>query len=350
MRQKLQKLFIPHKDNGFKPNILERFSMGIMLVLVLLSFTLANIQAILWIGSDTLISAILPAVIVDLTNTERDDEVLRTLKRNPTLDHAAKLKAEHMAAHSYFSHYSPDGVSPWHWFDVAGYAYLHAGENLAVHFTDSGDVVEAWMDSPSHRANILNSNYTEIGVGTARGEYQGFPTVFVVQLFGTPQAVASGAVASAEDTAVTLETTSDPNPVSENTETAVAQASFETIEEEVPAEPISAQESVVVYSDLATTSRPGVPATTENAGPDAGLGETPYESNIIAKSATQPSLWLEVVYAVLALFVVAALVISIVIEWRHQHPVQIAYAGGLLIVMALLYHVHTLLTGSVTIV
>jgi hypothetical protein len=73
-------------------------------------------------------------------------------------------------------------------------------------------------------------------------------------------------------------------------------------------------------------------------------------SNIIERSATAPGLWLELVYAVLALFVVVALVLSIIIEWRHQHPVQIAYAGGLLAVMALLYHAHTLLTGGAIIV
>lgn len=66
--------------------------------------------------------------------------------------------------------------------------YAHAGENLAVHFTDSSEVVDAWMDSPSHRANIVNAQYAEIGVGTARGTFEGFETVFVVQLFGTPAA------------------------------------------------------------------------------------------------------------------------------------------------------------------
>lgn len=349
----LKKLFIPHKNNGFKPNILERFSMGVMLVLVLLSFTIANLQALLWVSSDWMVSAILPAVIVDLTNDERDQEVLRTLKHSALLDSAAQLKAEHMAAYGYFSHYSPDGISPWHWFDQVSYDYLHAGENLAVHFTDSGDVVRAWMESPSHRANILNGNYTEIGVGTARGEYQGFPTVFVVQLFGTPRAVAGAAtkndVAQAQnETAITLETTGESDPVVESAETVVAQATFETIETESAV----LEETVVVYSDLATTSRPGIPATIEGdtAGTDGGEGRPVSETNVIERSATQPSLWLEAAYMLLALFVVAALVLSIVIEWRHQHPVQIAYAGGLLVVMALLYHVHTLLTESVTIV
>jgi uncharacterized protein YkwD len=125
-------------------------------------------------------------VVVELTNEERVDNQSAPLRRNDTLDRAAQLKAEHMAKHEYFSHFSPDGVSPWHWFREAGYVYAHAGENLAVHFTDSAEVVEAWMDSPSHRQNIVDSRYTEIGVGTAKGTFDGYDTVYVVQLFGAP--------------------------------------------------------------------------------------------------------------------------------------------------------------------
>ena len=126
------------------------------------------------------------AVIVDLTNENREESHVGLLERSTVLDEAARQKAEHMAEGSYFAHNSPDGVTPWYWFDKVGYQYAYAGENLAVHFTDSGEVVKAWMDSPGHRANILSEDYREIGIGTAKGEYQGFPTVFVVQMFGTP--------------------------------------------------------------------------------------------------------------------------------------------------------------------
>jgi hypothetical protein len=164
-------LFIPHEGNEFRPDFLERLSVGIMLVLILLSFAMANLQSLLWISSDWLVSTILPAVIVDLTNDERNSEKIGILTRSALLDKAANLKAQDMAKNEYFAHYSPMGVSPWYWFDQVSYDYLHAGENLAVHFTDSSDVVEAWMDSPSHRANIMNGDYTEIGIGTAKGKY-----------------------------------------------------------------------------------------------------------------------------------------------------------------------------------
>lgn len=157
-----------------------------MLAMVLVSFTAVNLQALLWQSSQWLVSTVLPAVVVELTNNERIALTESPLTRSSVLDRAATLKAEDMARGQYFSHYSPNGVTPWHWFDEVGYFYAYAGENLAIHFSDSGEVVDAWMNSPTHKANIVNGNYTEIGVGTAKGMYQGFDTVFVVQLFGTP--------------------------------------------------------------------------------------------------------------------------------------------------------------------
>ena len=167
-------------------NLLQKISMSLMAVLVMITFVAANLHAILWQSSDWLVSTVLPAVVVDLTNDEREDNAAPPLRRNTTLDEAARMKAEHMAKHEYFAHHSPDGVSPWYWFNEAGYTYAHAGENLAIHFTDSSEVVDAWMDSPSHRKNIVDGKFTEIGVGTAKGEYEGYDTVYVVQLFGTP--------------------------------------------------------------------------------------------------------------------------------------------------------------------
>jgi uncharacterized protein YkwD len=165
---------------------LQKISMTLMGVLVLLTFVGSNVQALFWPTSDWLVSTVLSAVVVDLTNEEREDGVVEPLVRNSVLDKAATRKAEHMAENGYFAHYSPDGVSPWHWFREVGYTYAYAGENLAIHFSDSTEVVKAWMNSPTHRDNIVNGLYREIGVGTARGQFEGYDTVFVVQLFGAP--------------------------------------------------------------------------------------------------------------------------------------------------------------------
>jgi hypothetical protein len=124
--------------------------------------------------------------LVEETNNSRLVDNIPAVQFNPLLSVAAQLKAEDMAQKSYFAHTSPEGVTPWYWLDEVGYKYSYAGENLAVNFSDSKDVVDAWMNSPGHRQNILNSHFTEIGIGAAEGIYQNKKTVFVVQFFGSP--------------------------------------------------------------------------------------------------------------------------------------------------------------------
>lgn len=380
LTERLKDLFVPCEENQYTPSFLQRISVGIMLVLVLLSFAVANVQALLWLSSDWLVSTILPAVIVDLTNEERMDGSLSTLRRNDLLDRAATLKARDMAEKSYFAHYSPEGTSPWYWFDQVSYDFVNAGENLAVHFTDSQDVVDAWMNSPGHRANILNGEYLEIGVGTAEGEYKGFPTVFVVQLFATPKAsepipvdsevTTEPSQTSPRDTQnITLETVLESSPsdvlteiapatietVSEGNEETVVTSTLDeraeaTFTESATSEKFQVETGsdggVVMYTNLATTSRPGVPAVIDATGGDHSESET----SLMARTATQPGLWLQFVYGMLAFIVAIALILSIVIEWRRQNPVQIAYGAGLLALMLLLLHMHIALTSGVTIV
>ena len=91
----------------------------------------------------------------------------------------------------YFSHNSPEGVTPWYWLRVSGYLYDTAGENLAVNFTDSKDVTEAWMNSPAHRDNILRQGFTEIGTAAATGYYDGREAIFVVQYYARPSNIIS---------------------------------------------------------------------------------------------------------------------------------------------------------------
>jgi hypothetical protein len=389
LKEKFKKLFIPHSENNFKPDFLELFSMGVMLVLILFSFALANIQALVWVGSDWMVSSILPAVIVDLTNEKRTHESLTALRHNELLDRAAQLKAEDMAQNGYFAHYSPTGVTPWHWFDAVGYNYVNAGENLAVRFTDSSDVIEGWMNSPTHRANIMDGKYTEIGVGTARGEYKGTPTIFVVQLFATQNVqavtvetvrdsqvaqeevaqtapVPQTSVSHAENPNVLAEHTTTPStsPSSivfeiptqppENSSSTLASTTAESVivskevQQDMYASNTSTQEAVM-YSGLATSSRPGIPAIlSTGTGGISGYGSP--ETNLFMRSATQPSIWLQIVYGIMAIIVVIALLLSIIIEWRTQNPVQIAYAGGLLAAMAFLFYIHTMLTSGVSIV
>ena len=390
----LKRVFIPHEDNDFSPHALQKTAVVGMMGLVLLSFTVANLQSLLWITSDWMVSTILPAVIIAETNEERSEENLVPLVRNSTLDAAAQLKAEDMAKNEYFAHYSPEGVSPWYWFELAGYTYLHAGENLAVHFTDSSDVVTAWMNSPLHRDNIMNNKYREIGIGTAQGEYEGYPTVYVVQLFGTKQAEAAEIVSDpvvneseVEQVAIAANESPEisaggneqsavvqafeeiaieeiaPEPLELAVETAssstplLAVAGDETSDEvptvtstTVPVEVVAVEREIevddygaVVYSDHISTSTIGVPASVSAEG--ISSGSTPPHLAFV----TQPHVVLQSLYVVLGIFVAISLVLSIVMEIRRQQPIQIAYGMALMAVMILLFELHINLSSGVLI-
>ncbi len=158
---------------------------GIVALLVVVVGLGAIANAPLLVRSMPEVAAVISAVLVELTNNDRTTSGLGTLAQSPTLTAVAQAKADDMAVKGYFAHTSPEGVTPWHWFSEAGYKFSYAGENLAVDFSESDDVERAWMNSPTHRANIVGTQFTEIGIATANGTYQGRPTTFVVQEFGT---------------------------------------------------------------------------------------------------------------------------------------------------------------------
>ncbi|MEK7531143.1 MAG: CAP domain-containing protein [Patescibacteria group bacterium] len=135
------------------------------------------------------IGAVIASVLVEGTNFDRTAQGLPPLTYSESLTKIAQMKANDMATKEYFAHVSPEGVTPWYWFQEGGYTFTYAGENLAVDFTESTDVERAWMNSPKHRENILGAQFTEVGIATAVGTYEGRPTVFVAQMFGAPARV-----------------------------------------------------------------------------------------------------------------------------------------------------------------
>jgi len=158
----------------------------IILILVFLTEALLVVPEV-WGPGRRFLAAVLPSLVVDYTNTDRTAEQKPPLQINPLLAQAAQLKAEDMAKRAYFSHEGPNGETPWLWFDQVGYKYVYAGENLALNFYDSREVNQAWLNSLKHRANILDGNFTDIGVGSATGFFDGRESVFVVQFFGSTE-------------------------------------------------------------------------------------------------------------------------------------------------------------------
>jgi uncharacterized protein YukE len=127
------------------------------------------------------------AGVIAATNEQREAHGLLPLKMNARLNQAAQAKVQDMFALQYFEHISPTGDGPSDLAKQANYKYIVVGENLALgNFKDDATLVEAWMNSPGHRENILNARYQEIGVAVGQGMFEGKRVWLAVQEFGTP--------------------------------------------------------------------------------------------------------------------------------------------------------------------
>lgn len=181
----LKHTFVPHEENNYKPHFFREHVILSMLIgiilLLLLSFT-----SYIIIRTTTFGSSVASSVLIDLTNQTRKKNGLSPLIYSKKLSDAAMMKGQDMALREYFAHFAPDGTSPWHWFSKVGYKFLFAGENLAINFRSSKEVEKAWMASPKHRDNILDTRYEEIGIATVPGTVNNKLVLFVVQLFGKP--------------------------------------------------------------------------------------------------------------------------------------------------------------------
>lgn len=183
---KIKNHFVPNKNNEHVPHVLKHRSLNLIMLLVIVLELSFLVQYFVVFNKTNFLALVLPDALVTQTNEKRLENNTNTLTVNPLLQKAAELKALDMANKGYFAHNTPDGKTPWYFLDQVDYNYKYAGENLAVNFTESRDVTLAWMNSPGHRANIVKKEYTEIGIATAEGFYEGHKATFVVQFFGTP--------------------------------------------------------------------------------------------------------------------------------------------------------------------
>lgn len=186
MLKTLSLFFIPQEKNNHKAFLLHPSFLGIFVAFYLLNQSLIRSFTILKPGVLGYSSEITVQKVLASTNAERQKLGLPALKYNATLSQSATQKAEDMFADNYWAHNSPDGKDPWYFFKLAGYKYSVAGENLARDFYDTESMMKAWMKSPTHRENIVNKKYQEIGVGVVNGVLGGVKTTLVVQHFGTP--------------------------------------------------------------------------------------------------------------------------------------------------------------------
>jgi uncharacterized protein YkwD len=334
MLKRVKNYFYPCQDNNFHPHFYRKTSVLAMLILVILLFILSLTQTALLRNSKYL-ATVLPATLVDFANDTREIYSLGDLKYDSKLELAAELKAEDMVSKSYFAHNSPEGISPWYWFSQAGYEFIFAGENLAINFSDSRDVHNAWLASASHRANILNANFTSVGIATAEGMYQGVPATFVVQMFGRPLVKDTEigiSVAHAEEVFVNTEPALELSPVVK-TDTFISVAR-EEIEGNL--------KKFVIGSRVAEE----VPVLT----PTDTLGTAQY-SGFTDELYSSPKTLLGYSYLFLSLVILLVIVVSLwsgAREHRHKHVGSTVFL--LLLITSLVYAYDFFIISDVVVI
>ncbi len=193
------------------------------------------------------------------SNQQRANNGLAPYTLNGALNVAATNKAADMFADNYWAHTAPDGTTPWWFINNAGYSYSSAGENLAKNFMTSSGVVNGWMNSPGHRANVLNSGFVDVGYGVMNGILQGQEVTLVVAMYATPAAAPAPAPAP---TPASAATTAPPPASTPSTPATAETAPVET-------EPVAPEETV--------------PAETEEAAPKTAVTETETNSEPVPK-------------------------------------------------------------------
>lgn len=318
-----KKYFVPHQDNDWKPHLFREASTAVLFFLIIVLFGTAVGGRYVLTHTD-LTALILPRVLVDYANEDRATKKYNQLAINPVLEKAAQLKANDMADKGYFAHKSPDGKTPWYWFEQAGYDFSYAGENLAVNFNDSVDVNTAWMNSPGHRDNIMNNNFTEIGIATAQGFYQGRPTIFVVQLFGRP---AVKEVVTAKPVATTTKLITTTKTKITNTTVSTASTAPVVLSESASSETVAENGTNELF--IAVEKKSAV----------ANTSSSKY-SSFVEKIISSPYKFLSYVYMAIAIMLFLGIAATVFVELRRQHLRHILLAIGLLVIIVGLLYIY----------
>jgi uncharacterized protein YkwD len=310
MRKTLKKYFIPHEENNYHPHILHT-KRAVFYGLVFFLAKVVLVTFVIFLPNEVFV---LPDVlaeeqkqIIALTNEVRAENGLPTLDVATKLNTSAQYKADDMSAKEYFAH-TENNVTVSTWLQSAGYKYETAGENLAVGYSTAQDIVEAWKNSPTHYANLIDLDFKDFGVGLSGGMYDGQATVFIAQHLASPLVV--------------VESESVP---------AVAQTKVEKtiVKKEI-------EQKIV---EIAATASSVLSAKVENVSPTVApvinlKAPTPVDKYIQAKSVLSPVTNIFAVskniYLVAIFFFAFVLILNIIIEVRRQHPHVIMQTTGLI--------------------
>lgn len=183
MRDFFYCLIFPHPKNNHRAHVLHPKALLFFIAFFIFSSLLFSSNPVA--SRVRAYADISTQELLNFTNQKRTENGLQALSNNSQLAEAASKKADDMFAKNYWAHNSPDGTTPWVFIKQSGYSYVYAGENLARGFSSASDVVNAWMASPTHRANILSSNFKDVGFAVKSGVLNGEQTFLVVQEFGS---------------------------------------------------------------------------------------------------------------------------------------------------------------------
>ncbi|NCO12532.1 MAG: hypothetical protein GW754_02100 [Candidatus Pacebacteria bacterium] len=202
-------LFHPQKSNNHRSKILHPKPLMFMTLIALGFYQLVGVFSFVNLPKGNVLgyaSNITISQIIEGTNKERVSQGLVALTYNTSLSEAATGKARDMFTDQYWAHTSPGGKEPWDFIKSVNYNYKVAGENLARDFDSTTPMITAWMNSPTHKANIMNPRYRDIGLAVVDGKLNGVETTLVVQIFGTLATdTESSTTPSVEVAGITLE-------------------------------------------------------------------------------------------------------------------------------------------------
>jgi len=241
--------FIPCQENDHKPKFLKsNFLFFLVIFLIALKVFFSSFTIIL--PYTNFFAQVSKPSLLSLINGARKSSGLEPLSEDSKLNSAAYMKAQDMLEKDYFAHTSPDGKGLAYWLSQVNYSYRYAGENLGADFLSSVELFNAWMASPSHRANIMSPNYQKTGIAILSGDFQGHEMIVIVQMFGGFGQVSQTASSSSESNQPQLAQNTPIKSVSSSSPISVP------TQVNTPAPPTSTSPTVVPESSVKEKASP----------------------------------------------------------------------------------------------
>lgn len=338
-KRSLRAWFIPGTENDYKPHILRNKTLLIFAIFVL-CVKLAFVGFFAFFPNSAYFSVITSNQLIKLTNQSRESNNLPPLEVNEKLNQSAYLKAQDILEKNYFAHTSPQGITPWYWFKQVAYNYNYAGENLAIDFLSAESLYKAWVNSSSHKANILSDKYNEIGIAVLTGNFNGRKTTIAVQHFGSEF---TSSVIAEEPPETTPTPTPPPVEFNELKEKKLASS------RESETEPILTPEEQEVEKDVMEITQEKIKELEKFTAEKVQDRQTPRTLGVIAEKSDEIT---QCVYLYSLIFIIIALILNVIVKLEVQSKKVIigALVVIILIVALMLINNSTLLGTKIGII